>query len=100
MLMNYAENSNASKRADRMAVAGLVLSLMGAVTLVTSPLQGAALLLSLCAGKTQKMRGLRRTGILISVVSLVLSLCFWSVLACNFEMVFSFLTKVFNEFYY
>lgn len=98
--MNYAENSIASKRADRMAIAGFVLSLMGAGTLVTSPLQGAALLLSLFAGKTQKMRKLRRTGILISAVSLGVSLLFWGILACNAEVVFSFLTKLFNEFYY
>ncbi len=100
MLMNYAENSIASKRADRIAVAGFVLSLMGVVTVMNSPLQGAALLLSLCSRKTQKMRGLRFAGILISAVSLGVSLLLWGLIACNAQAVFSFLTKAFNEFYY
>ena len=88
------------KKADRMAVAGFVLSLMGAVTVITSPLQGAALLLSLCSGKTQKMRGLRRTAMVISALSLCASLLIWGLIALNAGEVISFLTDALNEFYY
>lgn len=66
-------------KADRMAIAGFVLSLMGLSTFLTTPLQLAALLLSLYARNTSRCKGLRKCGIIFSIVALCISFIFWIV---------------------
>ncbi len=89
--------SSESGNADRMAIAGFVLSLMGVATLITSPLQLAALLLSLAARKGKRFRGFRRTGIILSAVALVLSLIFWLVVALNTDEILPSLAGIMYE---
>ena len=75
---------------NRMAVAGFVLSLMGAVTVMVSPLQLTALLLSLASGSEASPQSLRRTGIVLSSVFLGISLLLWILFFCNFNAILSY----------
>ncbi len=86
-------------KSDRIAIAGFVLSLMGVATLMTSPLQLAALILCVC-GKTKKFRRLRSLGIILSSVALGISLILWLIIGVNAETVFTYLNNIMNEFYY
>ena len=76
---------------NRMAVAGFVLSLMGAVTVMVSPLQLTALLLSLASGSEAKPQSLRRTGIVLSSIFLGLSLLLWVLFFCNADGILHFI---------
>ncbi len=87
-------------RSDRMAIAGFVLSLMGIASWITSPLQLAALLLSLAAGKTKRFRSLRRAGIILSSVALGISLLLWLIVSLYAQSIFTYLTDITNEFFY
>ena len=89
-----------NNKSDRMAIAGFVLSLLGTASWITSPLQLAALLLSLASGKTKRFLGLRRTGLILSSISLGISLLFWLIVLIFSSGIFSFLTDIMNEFYY
>ena len=83
-----------------MAIAGFVLSLMGIASWITSPLQLAALLLSLAAGKTKRFRSLRRAGIVLSSVALGISLLLWLIVSLYAQSIFTYLTDITNEFFY
>ena len=85
------------------AIAGFVLSLMGAATFVTSPLQLMALILCLASEKADRFLKLRRIGLVLSAVFLILSLAFWIVVALNFDTLSQLIyssSEYFNEFYY
>lgn len=94
------QNNPEDQKADRMAIAGFVLSLMGAVTVMTSPLQLAALILSIASGKTKKFRRLRFVGILLSSVVLGISLILWLLIGIHADAVFTYLNNATNEFFY
>lgn len=98
-VLQLQENAE-DQKSDRMALAGFILSLMGAATCMTSPLQLAALILSLSAGKTKKFRTLRSVGIVLSSVALGLSLIVWLIVGINADTVFTYLNDAMNEFYY
>lgn len=88
---------------NRMAIAGFVLSLMGVATFVTSPLQLTALILCLASGKADRFLKLRRVGLILSAVFLVVSIVFWVVTAWNFESILQWISSVndyLNEFTY
>lgn len=87
-------------KSDRMAIAGFVLSLMGIVSFITTPLQLAALLLSIAAGKTKRFSTLRRTGIILSSIALGISLILWVIVLIYSQDIFSYLTDIMNEFFY
>ncbi len=69
---------------ERMVLAGFVLSLFGFVTVLGSPLQLFALLLSLLS-KPKKRKKLRLLGVVLSTLSLVVSLGLWGILIWNAE---------------
>ena len=71
---------------DRMALAGFVLSLMGLFSCVTTPLQAAALILSLCSSKARRFRGFRIAGIVISALTIAASLFLWVILILTADL--------------
>ena len=71
---------------DRMALAGFVLSLMGLFSCVTTPLQAAALILSLCSAKARRFRGFRIAGIVISALTIAASLFLWVILILTADL--------------
>ena len=98
-----AEDSWEKGKYNRIAIAGFVLSLMGAATFVTSPLQLMALILCLASEKADRFLKLRRIGLVLSAVFLILSLAFWIVVALNFDTLSQLIyssSEYFNEFYY
>lgn len=73
-------------RKDRYAISGFVLSLIGALTCLSTPLQAVALILS-CVGKSKRYRGLRVAGILLSAVSVFVSVLLWILVAVFFPQI-------------
>ena len=67
----------------RKAVAGFVLALFGLVTMVTLPMQIAALVLCLSARKTPTRRGLAVAGIVLSVIGILFSVLFITAVASD-----------------
>ena len=94
LAIGFREESN---KTDRMAIAGFVLSLMGLVTVVSSPLQLAALLLSLAANGTKRFREFRTLGIVFSAVGLGVSLLFWLIFSLFSGTIVSFINNALNE---
>lgn len=84
---------------NRMAIAGFVLSLMGAISVFVSPLQLTALLLCLAAGGNTKYPKLRRMGILLSCIFLAVSLLLWTLFFCNADTVLTYFYES-MKFYY
>jgi hypothetical protein len=94
-VIGFREESN---KTDRMAIAGFVLSLMGLVAVVSSPLQLAALLLSLAANGTKRFREFRTLGIVFSAVGLGVSLLFWLIFSLFGGTIVSFITDALNNY--
>lgn len=95
-----SQRSPEDNKPDRMAIAGFVLSLLGVASCIASPLQLAALLLSIAAGKTKRFSTLRRVGIILSSITLGISLILWVIVLINSQSIFSYLTDMMNEFFY
>lgn len=94
------QRASEDNKPDRMALAGFILSLMGFVTCMTSPLQLAALILSLSAGKVKKFRILRLIGIILSAVALGVSLLLWLIVSFNADMLLPYISDAMNKLYY
>lgn len=67
------------RKQDRIAVAGFVLSFLGLASVFAFPLQFFALFLS-AFSRPEKARRWRSLGIVLSIVSLVISLIVWGIL--------------------
>lgn len=85
------------RKQDRIAVAGFILSLLGLASLFGFPLQVVALFLS-AFSRPGKAHRLRRFGIVLSIVSLVISLIVWGILLAFFDRIAPLLHGLMNMY--
>lgn len=91
----FDSRSAEDRKQDRIAVAGFVLSFLGLWSVFCFPLQIVALLTSLLS-RPVKARRWRGLGIVLSIVSLVISLIVWVILFACFDRIVPFLHDLMN----
>lgn len=84
-------------KAERKAIAGFVLSMMGFASVITTPLQLVALLLCLSAKSARRCKALRLVGVIASAAALVISVILWVLFGIYSDTI---LELMFSEMYY